>query len=175
MQELNMELYNTIFLTVWGYMSAQVSEHGLWALTFPKQTKEEVLTDKALTSGQEYFPQNSLIQELTCTLNLYFKGLPVTFNIPIDWRGYTDFQKKVLQKTNEVPYGKVSTYGCIAEQVGSPKAARAVGGALHINRTPIVVPCHRVIGANGSLTGFGGGVPLKEALLNLEATQIYTR
>ena len=91
------------------------------------------------------------------------------FGVPVDWRGYTPFQASVLQYTAGIAYGEKTTYGAIAQALGRPKAARAVGGSLHINRTPIVVPCHRVVGASGSLTGFAGGLDMKKALLLLES------
>lgn len=168
-----MKLYTSVLLVPWGYMAAEFSDSGLWSLTFPRESKEEALADKALTLGRKYImEENLLLKELSRELTLYFTGTPVDFSIPIDWRGYTVFQRKVLQATNAILYGKISTYGAIAEEVGSPKAMRAVGGALNANRTPVVVPCHRIIGANGTLTGFGGGIPLKKALLELESIKI---
>lgn len=163
-------LDTAVFLTSCGYMAIQYSEYGLWSLTFPKVTKEKALADKLLQPYEKvYFPENSVYtKELMRLLNLYFGGTPVSFNLPIDWRGYTAFQSKVLKMTASLAYGTIDTYGGIAAKIGSPKAFRAVGGALNINRTPIIVPCHRVIGANGRLTGFAGGLTLKEKLLALE-------
>ena len=91
------------------------------------------------------------------------------FDLPLAPEG-TKFQKAVWNALLQIPYGQVSTYGKLAAQVGSPKAARAVGGACHNNPIAILIPCHRAIGANGSLTGFGGGLPLKHWLLELENT-----
>jgi len=89
--------------------------------------------------------------------------------VPIDWRCYSPFQTAALKYTAAIPYGTTVSYQTVAQAVGSPKAARAVGGAMHSNRTPLVVPCHRVVGSNGSLTGFGGGLDMKKALLLLES------
>ncbi len=100
-------------------------------------------------------------------LKEYFGGKRRTFDIPLDLRG-TAFQKKVWRALTGIPHGKTATYGAIAGKVGKPGAARAVGGANNANPAPIVVPCHRVIGSDGSLTGFGGGLGLKRTLLELE-------
>ena len=102
----------------------------------------------------------------------YFAGKRREFDLPLDLRG-TAFQRSVWQRLLEIPYGETSTYGALARELGDPGAARAVGLANGSNPIPIVIPCHRVIGANGALTGFGGGLPIKAALLELErsATQ----
>ena len=84
----------------------------------------------------------------------------------------TPFQMKVWQALREIPYGRTASYGEIARKIGSPGASRAVGGANHRNPLPIVIPCHRVIGANGRLVGFGGGLEIKEALLRLERNHL---
>lgn len=91
-----------------------------------------------------------------------------TFDLPLHMVG-TEFQKKVWQTLLTIPYGETISYQALAEQVGSPKACRAVGAANGKNPIAIFVPCHRVIGKNGTMTGFGGGIPLKVALLQLEA------
>jgi methylated-DNA-[protein]-cysteine S-methyltransferase len=83
----------------------------------------------------------------------------------------TEFQRTVWNRLREIPYGETISYGELAKRVGNPKASRAVGAANGQNPIPIVIPCHRVIGSNGKLTGFGGGLPVKEALLALEAKQ----
>ena len=100
-------------------------------------------------------------------LNLYLVGKICEFSIPIKIYG-TEFQKKVLEVTRSIPYGKTWTYKQVAEAVGHPSAVRAVGNVLHRNPLQVVIPCHRVIGANGSLTGYGGGLPAKRFLLDLE-------
>lgn len=100
-------------------------------------------------------------------LSAYFAGELTTFNLSLAPHG-TDFQKSVWQALTTIPYGHTCSYGEIAQQVGSPKASRAVGAANGQNPIPIIIPCHRVIGSTGKLTGFGGGLPTKEKLLHLE-------
>jgi len=97
----------------------------------------------------------------------YFSGSRRAFDLPLDVRG-TPFQRAVWSQVVRIPYGATATYGDIAQLVGKPKASRAVGGAVGANPLPIVIPCHRVIGAHGALTGFGSGLDTKEALLRLE-------
>ena len=97
----------------------------------------------------------------------YLEGQRREFDFPYRLRG-TEFQRKVWRALRAIPYGETRTYGEIAAAVGSPKAARAVGMANHQNPILIAVPCHRVIGADGSLVGYGGGLDMKEALLRLE-------
>ena len=103
-------------------------------------------------------------------LSQYFSGNRERFELPLDLDG-TEFQMKVWKSLAEIKYGATKTYGAQAKRVGSPKAARAVGAANAANPIPIILPCHRVIGANGALTGYGGGSSLlyiKEFLLDLE-------
>lgn len=97
----------------------------------------------------------------------YFAGRRNTFSIPLDMRG-TDFQKHVWRTLQAIPFGKTLSYSDVAEQLGRPTASRAVGAANGRNPISIVVPCHRVIGASGKLTGFAGGLHAKAHLLNLE-------
>ena len=101
-------------------------------------------------------------------LREYFAGRRAAFDLPLDPVG-TGFQRSVWRSLQEIPYGTTISYGELARRIGNPKASRAVGAANGLNPIPIVIPCHRVIGANGKLTGFGGGLPTKEALLALEA------
>jgi methylated-DNA-[protein]-cysteine S-methyltransferase len=109
-------------------------------------------------------PFAAALQQLT----EYFAGERRTFDLPLKLSG-TEFQMSVLQALQEIPYGETTSYADIAERVGRPKAVRAVGAANGRNPIPIIVPCHRVIGSHGDLTGFGGGLDTKEALLRLEA------
>ena len=97
----------------------------------------------------------------------YFAGNRQAFDLPVRPDG-TEFQLRVLQELQRIPYGSTVSYGDIAERIGKPKAVRAVGAANGRNPIPIVIPCHRVIGSDGKMTGFGGGIPTKKALLRLE-------
>ena len=101
-------------------------------------------------------------------LQEYFAGERKAFDLPLHLSG-TEFQVSVLEALQKIPYGETVSYGEIARRIGRPKARRAVGAANGRNPIPIVVPCHRVIGSSGDMTGFGGGIDTKEALLRLEA------
>jgi methylated-DNA-[protein]-cysteine S-methyltransferase len=112
-------------------------------------------------------PDDSVFTEVRSQLNAYFADELQDFDLPLAPQG-TEFQTSVWKALTTIPYGSTRSYGQIAEQVGSPKASRAVGAANGQNPIPIIIPCHRVIGSTGKLTGFGGGLPTKVALLNLE-------
>lgn len=116
--------------------------------------------------------QSPILDRTAQQLEEYFAGGRPAFDLPLDPRG-TEFQRRVWRRLQNIPYGETTTYGALARELGDPGASRAVGLANGSNPLPIVIPCHRVIGADGSLTGFGGGLPIKAALLELEraATQ----
>jgi methylated-DNA-[protein]-cysteine S-methyltransferase len=101
-------------------------------------------------------------------LSAYFRGELTQFDLPLAPEG-TTFQRKVWEELRRIPYGRTVSYGEVARRLGRPNACRAVGLANRRNPIPIVVPCHRVIGADGSLTGYGGGLACKRTLLDLEA------
>jgi len=111
--------------------------------------------------------ETPLIKKAARQFSEYFDGKRKTFDLPLIMRG-TAFQKKVWKALQNIPYGKTVSYGEIAAKIGNPKACRAVGMANNRNPISIIVPCHRVIGHNGSLTGYGGGLELKQKLLELE-------
>lgn len=108
------------------------------------------------------------LAEARLQIDEYFAGDRKDFELPLRLAG-TEFQVSVLEALREIPYGETVSYGEIAKRIGRPRAVRAVGAANGRNPIPIVVPCHRVIGSSGDLTGFGGGLDTKEALLRLEA------
>jgi methylated-DNA-[protein]-cysteine S-methyltransferase len=112
----------------------------------------------------------SVLKEASRQLDAYFAAELRSFDLPLNPRG-TPFQLSVWKALRNIPYGQTRSYGQIADVVGAPKAVRAVGAANGQNPIPIVIPCHRVIGSNGKLTGFGGGLPLKRLLLDLESAQ----
>jgi len=101
-------------------------------------------------------------------LREYFAGTRKVFDVPLTLAG-TEFQVRVLEELQRIPYGETVSYGDIAARIGRPRAVRAVGAANGRNPIPIIIPCHRVVGRDGALTGFGGGLDTKAALLRLEA------
>ena len=109
-------------------------------------------------------------QQVIEQLRAYFEGELHEFSVALDPEG-TPFQTRVWRELERIPYGETISYGQLAERIGNPKASRAVGLANGSNPIPIIVPCHRVIGSNGKLTGYGGGLPIKEKLLALVRRQ----
>lgn len=112
-------------------------------------------------------PQTPLLAECVRQLEAYFAGQLTDFDLPLHMKG-TAFRMKVWQALCRIPYGETRSYGQLAAMIGQPKASRAVGGANHHNPICIIVPCHRVIGADGSMTGYGEGLDMKEWLLEHE-------
>ena len=113
----------------------------------------------------------SPLDDVRRELDEYFAGQRRAFDLPLDLR-VAPFHEQVLRELALVPYGQVDTYGHLAARVGRPKAARAVGTVMHRNPLAIVLPCHRIVGANGSLTGYAGGLGIKRALLALEGATL---
>jgi methylated-DNA-[protein]-cysteine S-methyltransferase len=120
----------------------------------------------AVTPGAE---PEGLLAEVVEELRRYFAGEPVRFDLPLSVRRGSEFERAVWSALCHIPYGEMRTYGRIAAEVGEPDAARAVGVACNRNPLPIVVPCHRVVGTDGKLVGFGGGLWRKRLLLEIEA------
>ena len=117
--------------------------------------------------GKGWIEDNTIFPDAVSQLAQYFEGRLKQFDLDLNPQG-TDFQKKVWQALLTIPYGTTVCYGEIAQRIDNPKACRAVGLANKSNPIPIVIPCHRVIGKNGKLTGFAGGLDLKQILLDLE-------
>jgi methylated-DNA-[protein]-cysteine S-methyltransferase len=114
---------------------------------------------------------NAPFAEVIRQLQAYFRGELREFDVPLALKG-TEFQRRVWNALREIPYGETISYLQLAERIGNPRAVRAVGLANGSNPIPIIVPCHRVIGSDGSLTGFGGGISTKKKLLELESKQL---
>lgn len=115
------------------------------------------------------FSETSLIKEAAKQLDEYFSGKRTSFDLPLNPKG-TEFQKSVWKALCDIPYGETRTYKEVAEAVGNPKAARAVGMANNKNPIMIIIPCHRVVGSNGSLVGYAGGIDIKRTLLSIESS-----
>lgn len=133
----------------------------LWEREDPRRVRLEPLVDAA---------GHPILECTARQLGEYFAGTRTVFDIPLDFRG-PDFQRSVWQALLTIPFGETRTYGQIAQQVGRSTASRAVGAANGRNPISIIAPCHRVIGADGSLTGFAGGMENKRLLLNLEGAR----
>lgn len=125
------------------------------------------ITQVSFKAGEEYLDSSPVLAQAEKELLEYFDGKRRSFTVPVLPRG-TEFQMRVWRALCDIPYGETRTYGEIAAAVGSPKACRAVGMANHANPIAVIIPCHRVIGADGTLTGYGGGLDKKRLLLELE-------
>jgi methylated-DNA-[protein]-cysteine S-methyltransferase len=119
----------------------------------------------------EWIEDSSALADAVRQLKAYFAGELENFDLSLSPQG-TSFQQRVWSELQKIPYGKTISYGELARRIGNPKASRAVGLANGSNPISIVIPCHRVIGSNGKLTGYGGGLPIKEKLLALEKRQL---
>jgi len=144
------------------------SESGLALLTLPKSSREAVLSE-IKEFANDAVEDTSAFHDLTHRLQSYFDGEKASFPDSLDLSGATAFYQNVWNATRSIPYGETRTYAWVAQQIGNPRASRAVGGALARNPLPIIVPCHRVVASNGNLGGFGGGLALKKRLIELEA------
>lgn len=154
--------------TAWGWVGIASSPSGLLALTLPNPTQERALKPLLGRWLEEQPYDDPRLDGLKRKLQCYFDGQRVLFDEPLDLRGATAFQRRVWSAVRDIPYGETRSYSQIARQVGSPMAARAVGQAMAANPLPIVVPCHRIIGSDGNLCGFGAGLDLKRRLLKME-------
>jgi methylated-DNA-[protein]-cysteine S-methyltransferase len=128
-------------------------------------------SDRAAAADRDWQDDSSAFNEIVRQLRAYFAGELESFNLPLAPQG-TSFQQRVWKELCEIPYGETISYGELARRIGNPNARRAVGLANGSNPIPIIIPCHRVIGSNGKLTGYGGGLPIKEKLLALEKRQL---
>ncbi len=138
-----------------------IGENGLLEeLHFPNTAEKTVI-------GENWHQDEECFADVLQQLGEYFTGDRQRFEVKMNPKA-TDFQRKVWQELQQIPYGKTASYGEIAKRIDNPKACRAVGGANGKNPIPIIIPCHRIIGNDGSLTGFGGGLELKKKLLRLE-------
>ncbi len=146
-----------------GLLKLVASERGLAAILWENDDPKRVRLGPLAEDKN-----HPVLLETERQLNEYFAGKRQRFSVTFDCAG-TEFQKKVWQALAAIPFGETRSYAGIAKQIGRPKAVRAVGAANGKNPISIIVPCHRVIGSNGKLTGFAGGLPTKEALLKLEA------
>lgn len=155
--------YYTYYQSPHGQMTIQANDIGLLGAWFEIQT----------TQPQElgaYSDDHAILNQAKIQLEEYFSGSRTQFDLPLAAKG-TDFQQSVWQALCKIPYGETWSYQQLADEIGNPKAVRAVGLANGKNPISVIVPCHRVIGKNGKLTGYAGGVETKEKLLQLERSK----
>lgn len=158
----------SVLETAWGWLGLASSGLGLCGLTLPRATAA-----MAMTAVAEDFPngQPGAAPETAGTgeqLRRYFEGERLDFAVPLDLPERPAFWRRVWGIVAAIPYGETRSYGAVARAAGVAGAARAVGGAMAHNPVPIIVPCHRVVGSDGRLTGFGGGLDMKRRLLEME-------
>ena len=149
-----------------GNLKLVASDIGLVAVLWPDDDDRRVRLG-AMTEVEGH----PLLLETEQQLRAYFGGLLQRFTVPLDFRG-TDFQRSVWRALLAIPFGETRSYAAIARQIGRPAAVRAVGAANGRNPISIIAPCHRVIGSNGALTGFAGGLVAKEYLLGIERARL---
>ena len=154
-------IYRDQLSTPLGTLTLEATDRGLSSVRFPNRAEP--------FSGKS--PDNPAISQAKRELTDYFAGELKQFSVPLDWQG-TAFQQSVWEALTHIPYGETVSYADIARAIGRPKSARPTGGAVGANPLPIIVPCHRVIGSDQSLTGFTGGLSIKVALLELEGRLI---
>ena len=157
-------LYSATHSTPVGELTLIASDQGLRAILWPKESSRHA----GIANRRRRDPDHPILTQTAAQLDEYFAGTRTTFEIPLDLEG-TRFQVAAWRALADIPFGSTTTYGRQAAALGIPTAARAVGAANGANPVCIVLPCHRVIGADGSLTGFGGGLKTKQWLLDHEA------
>ncbi|KFD18095.1 MULTISPECIES: methylated-DNA--[protein]-cysteine S-methyltransferase [Tatumella] len=160
--------YYRLLLTPVGELTLIAGEQGLAAVAWENERPSRIRAHPELR-----VTDHPVLEQAAYQLTEYFNCQRQTFDLPLQFEG-TPFQCEVWQALREIPYGETRSYRDIAERIHRPKAMRAVGAANGRNPLSVIVPCHRVIGANGSLTGFAGGLDVKQQLLTLEAKDFRT-
>lgn len=166
---MKQNLYVTNVQTALGEFSVLATQKGICWIGTPGASLEDGLAwvKKKFSTTTVLYEKNEILSVAAEQLQLYCSKKVSTFSCALDVQG-TSFQKAVWQELQKIPFGLTTTYGVIAKNIGLPRASRAVGAAIGANPLPILVPCHRVIGSNGTLTGYRGGLEIKKKLLNLE-------
>jgi len=153
-----------------GALLIAATPRGLVKVSLPAYDPEEALEELATRVSPRVLEAPARLDQVRRELDLYFEGKLTEFDLPLDWQLTDGFQKKVQRAIARIPYGKTRTYTEMARSAGNERAVRAAGTACGTNPIPIVVPCHRVLRTGGALGGYGGGLPMKKALLELEGS-----
>jgi methylated-DNA-[protein]-cysteine S-methyltransferase len=151
-----------------GPLLLATTRRGLVRVGLPNQDSDELLADLADRVSPRVLEAPAELDEARRELDLYFDGKLDRFDLPLDWRLSGGFRQRVLRAIDRIPYGQTRTYAEMARRAGNERAVRAAGSACGSNPIPLVVPCHRVLRTGGALGGYGGGLPMKQSLLELE-------
>jgi methylated-DNA-[protein]-cysteine S-methyltransferase len=151
-----------------GPLLLATTPRGLVRVGLPNQDADELLVDLATRVSPRVLESPAQLDAARRELDLYFEGRLTEFDLPLDWQLSRDFRRRVLRAISHIPYGETRSYTEMAKRAGNERAVRAAGTACGSNPIPLVVPCHRVLRSGGALGGYGGGLPMKEALLELE-------
>ncbi len=186
LKDYNNTISFIVFQTRYGWIAISSTKRGLYHLVLPeldgiiakqniinaldKRYSKELESEKLININEYYSDSESkyFLKKAKDEISNYFDGQKASFTVPVDLEGYTQFQKDVWEAVCKIPYGKTCSYGYIARCIKKPTAYRAVGQALRKNPVPIIIPCHRVINADGNIGGFLGGTQWKKTLLALE-------
>lgn len=151
-----------------GPLLLATTSRGLVRVGLPNQDADALLVDLADRVSPRVLEAPAELDEVRRELDLYFEGKLDHFDLPLDWRLSSGFRRRVLRAIDRIPYGQTRSYTEMARRAGNERAVRAAGSACGSNPIPLVVPCHRVLRTSGALGGYGGGLPMKQALLELE-------
>jgi methylated-DNA-[protein]-cysteine S-methyltransferase len=151
-----------------GPLLLATTSRGLVRVGLPNQDADALLVELAERVSPRVLEAPAELDEVRRELDLYFEGKLDRFDLPLDWRLSSGFRRRVLRAIDRIPYGQTRSYTEMARRAGNQRAVRAAGSACGSNPIPLVVPCHRVLRTSGALGGYGGGLPMKQALLELE-------
>lgn len=151
-----------------GRLLVAATPRGVVRIGLPNQDADQLLDDLAARISPRVLEAPAQLDEARRALDLYFEGKLTEFDLPLDWRLTQGFRREAQRAIARIPYGRTRSYTEIAASAGNERAVRAAGTACGTNPLPIVVPCHRVLRTGGALGGYGGGLPMKEALLRME-------
>jgi methylated-DNA-[protein]-cysteine S-methyltransferase len=154
-----------------GWVGIALSDRGLREITLPHKSRDAALRRMA-EFGADDPVAKAEAKDLERMVNALVCGKPHKNGIALDWSGITPFRRAVMEECARIPIGRTLTYGELAAKVGKPQAARAVGRVMATNPFPLLVPCHRVLGSDKTLHGYGGGLPMKAALLKAEGVNV---
>jgi methylated-DNA-[protein]-cysteine S-methyltransferase len=154
-----------------GWVGVALSDRGLREITLPHNSRDEAL-HRVAQLGAEQPVTKAEAKDLERLVGALVSGKPHKNGIALDWTGITPFRRAVMEECARIPIGATLTYGELAAKVGKPRSARAVGRVMATNPFPLLVPCHRVLGSDRTLHGYGGGLPMKAALLRAEGVMV---